>query len=426
MMFTRIRKIQSDLVVRHGRSRGRLLLIMGARQVGKSTLASRAFPDHATVNFDSPYERSVYSGLSPNDWIGQYPEAILDEVQKLPEVLGTIKACYDRDSAVRYVILGSSQIMLMKKVRESLAGRVAIQELFPFTLPELVLVSPEAVPAQSAFLQLMRAERPVEAIEALVPPTYALQPAYSRASERWQYFLRWGGMPALLDETWTDDDRFEWLRDYQVTYLERDLADLAQLDRLEPFTRAQKALALRTAQPINFSELARLSDVTSPTARKFTRYLEISYQVLNLGAWFRNPEKRLTKRAKLHFLDPGVRRAVLGRRGEPDGAELESAVVAEIYKQLKTERLPVDLHHIRTSDGAEIDLLLEREDGYIGIEIKRSARVGSSDARHLRGLADVLDKPLLLGLVLSNDTQTRRLPGEDLPLWNVGIPWFLS
>jgi predicted AAA+ superfamily ATPase len=241
---------------------------------------------------------------------------------------------------------------------------------------------------------------------------------------QWEYFEQWGGMPVLTGEGWTDEDRFEWLADYQATYLQRDLGDLVQLERLEPFVRAQQAVALRTARSINFSELARLADVAPATAKKFVRFLEISYQVLMLPAWFRNPEKRLMKQPRLHFVDPGIRRAILRKRGAVDGAEFESAVVAEIFKQCRTARLPVDFWFLRTADGREVDLLIEREDGFVAVEVKQAERIGHPDFRHLRGLGEILDKPLLLGLVVSHDSGFRQ--ADEPRLWNAAVAHLLT
>ena len=422
----KIRQIQQGLREFHGRDRGRLLILTGARQCGKSTLASMTFPEWAHLDLDSPVERTAYARLSPHDWITRFPRAVVDEAQKLPAVFETIKACYDRDPEVRYLLLGSSQILLLREVRETLAGRVALRELFPFTLPELLSSAPDQEPRPSRLIQVLQSPTPARELERLLPPTYALDAGYALARSRWDYFLTWGGMPVLVDEEWTDEDRFEWLQDYQATYLQRDLSDLAQLERLEPFVRAQQAAALRTAQTINFSELARLADVAPPTAQKFMRYLELSYQILMLPAWFRNAEKRLMKQPKLHFLDPGIRRAILRKRGACDGAEFESAVVAEIYKQCRNARLPVEFYHLRTVDGREIDLLLEREDGFIAFEVKQTERVAATDFRHFRDLEAILDKPLLLGLVVSNDGLFGQVPGASAPQWNAAAPQLLS
>ena len=121
------RRIQRDIQDLHQRERGRLLVLTGARQTGKSTLASMAFPDYPVVNLDSPIERAVYERMTPADWIRRFPRAVIDEAQKLPAVFETIKACYDRTPEVRYLLLGSSQILLLRQVRETLAGRVALR-----------------------------------------------------------------------------------------------------------------------------------------------------------------------------------------------------------------------------------------------------------------------------------------------------------
>ena len=409
----------------HARDRGRMLVLTGARQCGKSTLAGISFPERPRIDLDSPIEREIYARMSPNEWIQRYPQAIVDEVQKLPELFDTLKACYDRDPTVRYLLLGSSQILLMRRVRETLAGRAALMQLYPLTLPELTAGDGSA-PVESLCIRLLRSDRPAVELAQTLDPVYALSNDYAVAQSRWQDFLIWGGMPVLTREGWTDDDRFEWLRDYHLTYLQRDLGDLAQLDRLEPFVRAQRSAAMRTAQTINFSELARLADVAPATARKFMRYLELSYQIVMLPAWFRNPEKRLSKQPKLHFLDPGIRRAILGQRGAANGAEFESAVIAEIYKQCQNARLPLTFHHLRTVDGREVDLLVEREDGFIAVEVKQTDHAAATDFRHLRRLEEILDKPLLLGLVVSQDGRFRQPESGDEPLWNVAAPHLLS
>jgi len=249
--------------------------------------------------------------------------------------------------------------------------------------------------------------------------------AFAHAQERWGYYLRWGGMPALLDASFTDADRAAWLRDYRTTYLQRDLSDIARLDRLEPFVRAQNAAALRAAQTVNYAELARLADISAPTAKQFMRYLEISYQVVLLPAFYRNPEKRLSKQPKLHFIDPGIRRAILGRTGEPSGPDFESGVVSDIVKQARMAAAPVHFHHLRTVDGREVDLLIETPCDYIAIECKQSARVSASDFRHLRGLDVLLDKPLRCGIVVSNDPRVQQWDTEAR-LWSVPAPWLLS
>jgi predicted AAA+ superfamily ATPase len=420
------RSIMSGIQGLHDHERGRFLVLTGARQCGKTTLARFTFPEHPILSFDAPTDRAIFEKMSPQDWIEQYPRAVIDEAQKLPHIFDTFKACYDRNPEVRYVFLGSSQILLIKRIRESLAGRCAIRELYPLDLTELILAFGGDFRTPSRLCQLLQSSAPPATMHELFAPDLATSESDAGARRAWDYLTRHGGMPAIVSSSWSDDDRFEWLRDYHATYLQRDLGDLARLDRLEPFVRAQRAAALRTAQTINFAELARLSEVSPPTARQFMQYLEISYQILLLPAWFRNPEKRLAKQPKLHFLDSGIRRAILQRRGDVEGAEFESAVVAEVCKQARSARMPVELHHLRTADRREVDLLVEREDGFFAIECKQSARVSNADFRHFRDLADILDKPLLLSLVVSNDPSPRAMFSEGGACWNVAAHQLFS
>jgi predicted AAA+ superfamily ATPase len=239
----------------------------------------------------------------------------------------------------------------------------------------------------------------------------------------WRHYLRFGGMPALSEPAVADEEREQWLLDYRRTYLERDVRDLAALRDLEPFVRAQALAAARTGGLLNVSDLARGAGVAVNTAARFLRYLELSYQVLLLPPWFRNRDKRLAKMPKLHFVDPGVQRACLRRRGEPTGAEYESAVVAEVHKQVRNAGLEVDLYHLRTHDGREVDLLLELPQGFVAIEVKQTEHVAASDARGLRGLAELLDKPVLAGLVLSQDREVRLLEPGVLA---VPVAWALG
>ncbi len=218
-------------------------------------------------------------------------------------------------------------------------------------------------------------------------------------------------MPITVDKELTADEKNQWLRDYIRTYLQRDLRDLANLKELEPFVRAQKSVAHLSGQLLNYSHIAKQSGISVPTAKRFVRYLEISYQVVILPPWFRNQNKRLAKSPKIHFLDPAIQHSIIGRSGTLTGHEFESAVVAEIYKQIKSESIRAECYHLRTLDGREIDLLIEIEEGYFAIEIKSSTSVSKSDTRHLQMLDEILDKPLLSAILVSNDPQIHQWEG---------------
>ncbi len=417
-MFNRVLKDRISLKFR--RKHGRLLVLTGARQTGKTTLAREAFPDALHVSFEDPVARPAWSRMSASDWIERHPFAILDEVQKSPGVIESIRAAHDASDKVRYLMLGSSQILLLSRVKESLAGRVTIEDLWPLTLPELATASWSDSVRESRLIAWLRAGSNDDNILLGVPSSNR---AFSRFWASFEGYLRFGGMPAVHNTELTDEEREEWLGNYQRTYLERDVADLAALRDLEPFVLAQRAIALRTGQCVNYADLARDASISAGTARRFLRYLELSYQVLLLQPYHRNPQKRLAKMPKVHFMDPGTHRSIIRRRGPLTGAEFESAVVAEIVKQVRNARLPADFYHLRTHDGREVDLLIELEEAFVAVEIKSGPRVSGTDARHLRDLQPLLDKPLHKGLVLSMDPEIQKLDASVIAL---PVPWALG
>jgi len=408
------RLVAEKLYRLHYRSRGRMIVLTGARQTGKTTLVKKLFPDHFYISMEDPTVRAEFEYLSAEDWINRHPVAIIDEIQKLPSLFEVIKAAYDKNENTRYVLLGSSQILLLKKIRESLAGRIAIQELFPLTLSEMRSSSWDDTINENKLITWLNNKSKINPYEFFCEELSS-NTEFSKTTDKWEYFLRFGGMPALLTQDFIEEDKHLWLHDYQQTYLQRDLSDLARLERLEPFVRAQKAIASKNATTINFSDLARLSDVTVYTAKNFLRYLELSYQVITVPAFFANQEKRLSKMPKIFFLDPGISRGILQKRGDISGEEFEAAVVSEIYKQIRTAHLPVSFYHLRTTDGREIDLLLELEDGFVAIECKMTRHVAQKDFKHFKGLEQILKKPLIMGLVISNEPRVSS--------WNKSGTW---
>ena len=398
---------------------GRLIALTGARQSGKTTLVQAGFPEYDFVSLEDPIARPDFIALSAAQWQQRCHRVILDEIQKAPSIVESVKAVYDRYTETRAILLGSSQILSMDQIRESLAGRITLLELYPLTLPELLTDSWDDPVMDSRLVRYLETGK-VDILTSGIP----LQSArYARAVEYLDHYLEFGGMPVVSDNALSPEDRYGWLRDYLSTYLQRDLRDLANLRDLVPYVRMLKALGELAGGLLNVNELARLAGVTHRTIKRFVTYLEISYQVIQLQPWFRNRNKRLSKAAKIHFLDPGIQRALVNRKGQPTGIEFESAIIAEIFKQARNARLPVDCYHLRTYDGREVNLLIETEVGYVTIEIKSKDRVLYTDGRHLRRLGEILDKPVLHALVLSNDPHIRDL-GDGV----TGIPicWALS
>ncbi len=392
------RVLKSLLLAKSKSPLARIIVLTGARQTGKTTLARLAFPAYSYLSIEDPILRLDYKNLTAAQWAKLYPQAILDEIQKEPVLVESVKSVYDQYPKPRYLLLGSSQLLLLKKVKESLAGRCIIVDVYPLTIPEIRTTAWDDLPAKSLLQKLIALDEPIEEIRP-----FKLWDDYTDRIRAYDYYLNFGGYPALVDENISDDDRFEWLRTYIRTYLERDVRDLAEFKSLEPFVKIQKITALLTGQQMNYSLLGKEASISSKTAKRYLEYLSLSYQIVFLKPWYRNKLKRLSKTPKLHYLDPGIQRAIVGKRGDLTGHEFESAIVPEIIKQLKTAGFIGEFYHIRSHDGFEIDLLIETEQGYFPIEIKQSVHINKSDVRHLVSVKEILDKPVLKSFIISND-----------------------
>ena len=330
------REIKDLILLKNKSPFGRIIILTGARQTGKTTLARECFPSYSYLSVEDPAVRAQYSALTAAQWENIYPDAILDEVQKEPRLIESIKSVYDQFPDPKYILLGSSQLLLLQKVKESLAGRCHIQEVYPLTLPELITLNWDETVKPSFF------QRYIKDGTLHVPyPSFILDPGHAQKQKWFDYYLYFGGYPALVTPGITDNERIGWLRDYVITYLERDVRDLADFKNLEPFVKVQKLSAHMTGQLVNYSALAKEAGITANTSRRFIQYLEISYQTLLLQPWHKNLLKRMVKSPKLHYLDPGVHKAILQKTGDITGHEFESAIVAELYKQSKNSAFPL-------------------------------------------------------------------------------------
>ena len=388
---------------------GRIIVLTGARQTGKTTIVKQCFPEYAYFPIDNLLQSSELKKLSAEQWHNNYPKAILDEVQIEPQLISTIKATFDQFEDTRYLLLGSSQFLLLQKVKESLAGRCVIREIYPLLLTELRTNNSTEEVENSFFADFIQNKKTI----SNVAPSFVLDSKYTVKKQAYDFYLHFGGYPALTNINLTDSERYEWLANYVKTFLERDIRDLASFRDLEPFVKLQLYLANTTSSLANYSSIAKETGVTVPTVQRYIQYMSISYQSISLQAWYSNPLKKLVKAPRIHLLDIGVLRAILQKKGVLSGGEYESAVVAEIYKQIKTYNLPLRCYHLRTQDGKEIDLLLEAEDHFIAIEVKATENADKNDARSFTGLQEILNKPLKHCFVLSNDYQVKNF-GENI------------
>ncbi len=405
------RKIADIIVQRNRWKTGRIIVLTGARQTGKTTLIRHLFPDYEYLSIEDPVLRGQYSGLTASQWKTLYPAAILDEVQKEPALIESIKSVYDQWEEPRYFLLGSSQLLLLEKIKESLAGRCIVMEFFPLTVPELRTNSWNDTVEDSLFQTELKNEA-----DGNFLPSFLMDKKMAEKQKAWDHYLEFGGYPAVSDEALIDEERHVWLQNYVRTYLERDIRDLASFRDLEPFVKLQRYLAENTATLVNATAIANHLGLTSKTIQRYIRYFELSYQSVVLAAWSKNSTKRLSKMPKIHYMDNGILQAVLQKRGGITGNEFESIVVAEIYKQIETLNAAVKLYHLRTHDGKEVDLILEMPDYYLAFEIKMTERVTTSGAKNLRGLEEILDKPLKRSYILSNDRETKQFDEKTVAI----------
>ena len=396
-------------------SKRSLVVLTGARQTGKTTLAKATYPLLNYVNLDAPENREVLRNISTPSWAATVRNAVIDEAQKEPSVFEKVKYAFDMGTVTFTVLLGSSQILLLKKVRESLAGRVGLYELWPLMMSEIDTHSGKTDWAVPLFDEVLTGP-PLEEVLRRAAPALLGEDEDARIRAE-NYLLKWGGMPALLSVE-NDEERWKWLRDYEFTYLERDLSDLARLDDLGPFTKFQRLSALRSGQLLNYSELARDASISVDTARRYLEYLRLSYQVILLQPYFKNLTSSVVKTPKLYWLDIGLLRQMSGRREESGGEIYESLVVSEVVKWIRTAQRNAEVFFYRTRGGLELDILIGLEGGrYLGMEIKGRRTIVPKDFKPLKAVADALGKAWAGGMIVYRGDEIRKL--ADPSIWAV-------
>jgi predicted AAA+ superfamily ATPase len=376
-------------------------VLTGARQTGKTTLVRELLPvigkePPVYFSLDDPDERRRLAADPVRRLDHGNRLVILDEVQKQPGLLDTVKLLVDRKRRHRFLLLGSSQILLLRQVRETLAGRTTLLELWPLALAERA----EGSDVPPSGLDHLWKHGP-SAMKRMAAETTPVE-----FHRRWrglaEEHLRWGGYPGL--EPLPDKERPAWLRDFRRTYLERDLADLGQVADLDQFAQAQNLLAARTGQLLSYSEVSRDLGVAVNTVKRYVRFLEVSYQVFLLRPLISNITTRLVKSPKIYWTDPGLARLLSERTSLSDGPLFETAVLDELLRWSSWQPEPPSLHFFRTHAGREVDFVLYNSRSLVAIEVKAGERAYPQDAR-----------------ALSEMLQQMRLPGLGRQAWHIGL-----
>lgn len=366
----------------------RVVLLSGPRQSGKTTLARKfAAAGRMFLTLDDPTTLAA-AQRDPVGFVRGLEFAVIDEVQRAPGVLLAIKQSVDEDRRPgRYLLTGSANLMTLPRVADSLAGRMAAIDLLPLS-PAEVRATPSTFLAQA-----FRGHTPKLGPPITGPDLVATVLA--------------GGYPEALQRTaWPR--RQAWHLDYVRAIVQRDVRDLAQLDRLNQMPRLLRVLAHHSGQLVNYSSLGAPLGMSHVTTQKYAGIFEQLFLVRALPPWFTNELKRLIKTPKLTFLDSGLLASLrnlsparLAVDRGPFGAVLETFVLAETLKLASWTEESFEFFHFRDKEQNEVDVVMENAEGrLIGLEIKAAATVSAADFGGLRKLAAAAGRRFIAGFVL--------------------------
>lgn len=379
--------IERDLTaqIKAAADRFPVVTLTGPRQSGKSTLCKMVFPDYAYANLELPDLR-LYAQEDPRAFLKEYANgAIIDEIQRCPELLSYLQVMVDEDPrAGQWILTGSQNLMLLDSVSQSLAGRTAILHLLPLTYNEIC-----------------RFPSPPSTLEEI---------------------LLAGGYPRIFDQNILPAD---WLNAYVATYVERDVRSISRIEDLVNFQRFIGLCAGRTAQLLNYSALAGDAGISQPTAKSWLSILETSFLACRVPPLHANINKRLIKMPKLHFYDSGLVCWLLGIRNADQlrhhplkGAIFETWVLSEIIKHRQNQGEQHGVHFYRDRWGTEADVVIEQADRRMLIETKAGQTIASGMAGHLARIAAELPSPPRNELLVVYGGDTRQ-PRSDV----LYLPW---
>jgi predicted AAA+ superfamily ATPase len=381
------------------------VIVMGARQTGKSTLVQDLVP--AGRRYLSLDELDIVdlARRDPEAVVGGVEPVTIDEVQREPDLLHAIKRAIDRRRRPgQFLLTGSANLLLMRRVAESLAGRASYLTLWPMTRQE-----------QRGFGRCGLWD---ELLEARQDQWLDLVSARSDESEDWRVLARRGGfpIPALhLKTTW---ERAVWFDGYVRTYLERDLQELSSIVALPDFRRLMRAACLRLGQLVNQTEIGRDVALPQPTVHRYLNLLETSYLLVRLPAYAVNRTKRLIKSPKLYWGDTGVA-LHLAEGAEAGGSHLENIVLQDLlaWRDARLER--AEILYWRTTAGEEVDFVIEAGGRLLPVEVKASPRPRLADTAHLRTFRAEYGSASRAGLLLHTGSTIAWLAPDVL-----AVPWW--
>lgn len=379
-----------------------VITLTGPRQSGKTTLVRAVFPEHDYVSLEDPEQRTL-ALEDPRGFLEQFGgNVILDEVQRAPDLFSYIQTTVDdTDRPGQFILTGSQNFLLLKKISQSLAGRCAILHLLPFSLTELMGWPDVSLDEFGKKIPQKRESPPIDVLQCLFTGFY----------------------PRIHDKKLVPQ---EWLKNYSQTYLERDVREIINVGDLEVFRRFMGLCAGRSGQLLNLSSLAADCGITHTTARRWVSILVTSFIITLLPPHHQNFNKRLVKASKLYFLDTGLL-CYLMRIRKPEelmlhssrGAIFESFVVSELCKKAIHSGLEPDIYFWRDSAGHEVDVIIDRGLELIPLEIKSGKTVAKDFFKGLRywqDLSGIKDGPS--ALIYAGDRSLRQKGTSIYSWWN--------
>ncbi|WP_229788566.1 ATP-binding protein [Nocardioides albus] len=373
----------------------RVVLVNGARQSGKSTLVRRVGRDAgaAWYTLDNAETRGL-AEADPTGFVHFEDRMIIDEIQRTPELLLSIKERVDEDPEPgRFLLTGSARVLGLRDLPDTLVGRMETIELWPLSQGEI-----DGTP------------------DAFVDAAFELGPELRHASvvSRDDYIERIvrGGFPDAIRRSSTR--RADFLTGYVADLINRDVVQLSEIERGLQMRALVRTVAGRSGQPIAPTSIGSSLGLGHPTVSRYLSLLEEVFLIKRIPAWTRRLSARAVSQQKVAMVDSGVAAAVLGlnearlrKPGAPLGELLEGLVAMEIGRQLTWSETRADMFHYRTRDGVEVDLVLEDRLGrVVGIEVKASATPRAEDFRGLQHLADRVGDDLVAGFVLHTGART--------------------
>lgn len=379
-------------------------VLTGARQVGKSTLLKHEFPDFTYCTLDDFAVREQIK-LDPQSLWSGADKIIIDEAQKLPGMFDAVKLAVDNSGPrKKFILSGSANLLLMKHVTESLAGRALYVELFPMTYGEVQSISP------NNFVHLWNADH-VE----LDQEVGAVDPLP---------FLLRGFMPSLVNAS-QHGEVLNWLEGYVRTYLERDLRELSQVESLIDFRRVMQILGLRTGNILNQADVAKDSRVSHPTTHRYIKLLEVSGIIGRVPAYSVNRTKRLVKSPKIFFVDPALAIFLSGYFDTPAvagcrelGGFFETLVGHHLRSLCEGMTPRASLHYWRTTNGHEVDFVIEHGRRLLAFEVKLTSRPTVHDIKQLLQFMEEYPETIQ-GVLVHNGDRVFHLHSKV-----IAVPWW--